>query len=156
MQRRIFLFGLAGALASACRKPASSEPLANMVVHKSEGCACCDGWVRHLRAAGFAVEVRQESNMNEIKTRVGVPAGKGSCHTAVVGGYFIEGHVPAPDVQRLLAERPAGKGLVLPGMPLGSPGMETEDGTVQAYTVELVLPSGETVAFAQHGAAPAA
>lgn len=156
MQRRIFLSGLAGALASACKKPASSEPLANLVVHKSEGCACCDGWVRHLRAAGFAVEVREESNMNEIKTRVGVPAGKGSCHTAVVEGYFIEGHVPAPDVQRLLAERPAGKGLVLPGMPLGSPGMETEDGTVQAYTVELVLPSGETVAFAQHGAAPAA
>ncbi len=156
MQRRIFLIGLAGALASACKKPASTEPLANLVVHKSEGCACCDGWVRHLRAAGFAVEVREESNMNEIKTRVGVPAGKGSCHTAVVAGYFIEGHVPAPDVQRLLAERPAGKGLVLPGMPLGSPGMETEDGTVQAYTVELVLPSGETVAFAQHGAAPAA
>ncbi len=155
MQRRIFLIGLAGALASACRKPASTEPLANLVVHKSEGCACCDGWVRHLRAAGFAVEVREESNMNEIKTRVGVPAGKGSCHTAVVAGYFIEGHVPAQDVQRLLAERPAGKGLVLPGMPLGSPGMETEDGTVQAYTVELVLPSGETVAFAQHGAAPA-
>lgn len=156
MQRRLFLIGLAGALASACKKPASTEPLANLVVHKSEGCACCDGWVRHLRAAGFAVEVREESNMNEIKTRVGVPAGKGSCHTAVVAGYFIEGHVPAPDVQRLLAERPAGKGLVLPGMPLGSPGMETEDGTVQAYTVELVLPSGETVAFAQHGAAPAA
>lgn len=156
MQRRLFLIGFAGALASACKKPASSEPLANLVVHKSEGCACCDGWVRHLRAAGFAVEVREESNMNEIKTRVGVPAGKGSCHTAVVAGYFIEGHVPAPDVQRLLAERPAGKGLVLPGMPLGSPGMETEDGTVQAYTVELVLPSGETVAFAQHGAAPAA
>lgn len=156
MQRRLFLIGLAGALASACKKPASSEPLANLVVHKSEGCACCDGWVRHLRAAGFAVEVREESNMNEIKTRVGVPAGKGSCHTAVVAGYFIEGHVPAQDVQRLLAERPAGKGLVLPGMPLGSPGMETEDGTVQAYTVELVLPSGETVAFAQHGAAPAA
>lgn len=155
MQRRIFLIGLAGALASACKKPASTEPLANLVVHKSEGCACCDGWVRHLRAAGFAVEVREESNMNEIKTRVGVPAGKGSCHTAVVAGYFIEGHVPAPDVQRLLAERPAGKGLVLPGMPLGSPGMETQDGTVQAYTVELVLPSGETVAFAQHGAAPA-
>lgn len=156
MQRRLFLIGLAGALASACKKPASTEPLANLVVHKSEGCACCDGWVRHLRAAGFAVEVREESNMNEIKTRVGVPAGKGSCHTAVVAGYFIEGHVPAPDVQRLLAERPVGKGLVLPGMPLGSPGMETEDGTVQAYTVELVLPSGETVAFAQHGAAPAA
>ena len=74
MQRRIFLIGLAGALASACKKPASTEPLANLVVHKSEGCACCDGWVRHLRAAGFAVEVREESNMNEIKTRVGVPA----------------------------------------------------------------------------------
>src|SRR5919108_6357689 len=119
MQRRIFLMGIAGALASACKKPAATAQPLTMVVHKSEGCVCCDGWVRHMRTAGFAVEVRAESNMNEIKTRVGVPVGKGSCHTAVIDGYFVEGHVPAPDVQRLLAERRGGKGLGLPGVPPG-------------------------------------
>ena len=124
--------------------------LPKMIVHKSATCGCCGLWVDHMRAAGFAVEVRNEDNLNPIKDRVGVPLGKGSCHTAEVGGYFIEGHVPAEDVKRLLAEKPAAKGLVLPGMPLGSPGMEVPDGTVQAYTVELVDSKGATTAFAQH------
>jgi hypothetical protein len=80
-----------------------------------------------------------------------VPHGKGSCHTAEVGGYLVEGHVPAQDVKRLLAEKPDAKGLVLPGMPMGSPGMEMPDGTVQPYTVELVKPDGSTSAYAVHG-----
>lgn len=151
MHRRIFVTGLGGALLAACGKHVDSPGFPTMVVHKSEGCACCEGWVEHMRRAGFAVEVREVSNMDGVKTRVGVPSGKGSCHTAEVGGYFIEGHVPAADVKRLLAERPAGKGLVLPGMPLGSPGMEAPDGSVHPYTVELVLPSGATADFAQHG-----
>lgn len=109
-----------------------------MVVHKSASCGCCGLWVEHMRQVGFTVEVRNEDNLNSIKERLGVPYGKGSCHTAEVGGYFIEGHVPAADVKRLLAEKSEAKGLVLPGMPLGSPGMEVPDGTVQAYTVELV------------------
>ena len=121
-----------------------------MIVHKSASCGCCGLWVDHMRAAGFAVEVRNEDNLNPIKERVGVPLAKGSCHTAEVGGYFIEGHVPAEDVKRLLAEKPAAKGLVLPGMPLGSPGMEVPDGTVQPYTVELVDEQGTITAFAQH------
>lgn len=150
MQRRLFIAGLVGLAAAACKKPVASQGLPALLVHKSEGCGCCEGWVKYMRRAGFAVQVRDESNLNDIKTRVGVPVGKGSCHTAEVGGYFIEGHVPAEDIQRLLAQRPAGKGLVLPGMPLGSPGMEAPDGTVQPYTVELVLLSGDTVAFAQH------
>ena len=79
-----------------------------------------------------------------------MPVAMGSCHTAEVGGYFVEGHVPAEDVKRLLAEKPAAKGLVLPGMPLGSPGMEVPDGTVQPYTVKLVDKQGATHAFAQH------
>jgi hypothetical protein len=145
------LAALAGSAVTACKKPVASQAQRALLVHKSEGCVCCEGWVQHMRRAGFAVEVRDASNLNDIKTRVGVPVGKGSCHTAEVGGYFIEGHVPAQDVQRLLAQRPAGKGLVLPGMPLGSPGMEAPDGTVQPHTVELVLPSGDTVIFAQHG-----
>ena len=153
MQRRIFLSGLIGLTAAACATSDAAQTPPAMLVHKSEGCACCDGWVQHMRSKGFAVQVREVSNMNDIKSRLGVPVAKGSCHTAEVGGYFIEGHVPAQDVQRLLAQRPVAKGLVLPGMPLGSPGMEAPDGSVQRYTVELVLPSGETKVFAQHGAA---
>lgn len=121
-----------------------------VIVHKSPSCGCCELWVTHLRDAGFAVEVRNEDNLNPIKERVGVPYGKGSCHTAEVAGYFVEGHVPAQDIQRLLAQRSDAKGLVLPGMPTGSPGMEMPDGTQQAYTVELVQRDGTTVAFAQH------
>jgi hypothetical protein len=107
--------------------------------------------VDHLREAGFRVEVRNEDNLNPIKERLGVPYGKGSCHTAEIGGYVIEGHVPAEDIKRLLSEKPDAKGLVLPGMPLGSPGMEVPDGTVQPYAVELVRRDGSTVAYAGHG-----
>lgn len=140
---------MAPAVSVAEVTPAQSLlPLA--VVHKSASCGCCGLWVDHMRQAGFTVEVRNEDNLNPIKERVGVPYGKGSCHTAEVGGYFIEGHVPAADVKRLLAEKPEAKGLVLPGMPLGSPGMEVPDGTVQPYTVELVDKQGATSAFAQH------
>lgn len=121
-----------------------------VVVHKNESCGCCNGWVSHMRKAGFEVEVRNVANINPVKERVGVPAGKGSCHTAEVAGYFIEGHVPAVDVKRLLAEKPAAKGLVLPGMPLGSPGMEVPDGRTQPYAVELVRRDGSTSAFAKH------
>ena len=124
--------------------------LPRMVVHKSPSCGCCGLWVEHMRTAGFDVEVRESENVTPVKERVGVPLGKGSCHTAEVGGYFVEGHVPADDVKRLLAQKPDAMGLVLPGMPAGSPGMETPDGRTQAYTVELVGHDGSTRAFAQH------
>jgi len=125
--------------------------LARMVVHKSAYCGCCGLWVEHMREAGFEVEVRNVDNVNLIKERVGVPLAKGSCHTAQVGNYFIEGHVPAQDVKRLLAEQPDARGLVLPGMPKGSPGMEVPDGSIDAYTVELVANDGSTSTFAEHG-----
>ena len=121
-----------------------------LVVHKSPACGCCGLWVEHMQQAGFPVEVRDTNELNPIKERLGVPYGKGSCHTAEVAGYVIEGHVPADDVKRLLADRPDAKGLVLPGMPLGSPGMETPDGRTDAYTVELIANDGTTSAFAQH------
>ena len=126
----------------------AADPL--VVVHKHASCGCCNGWVSHLRKAGFEVEVRNVEHMTPVKERVGVPSGKQSCHTAEVAGYFIEGHVPAVDVKRLLAEKPAAKGLVLPGMPLGSPGMETPDGRTQPFTVELVGRDGGTMPYAQH------
>jgi hypothetical protein len=121
-----------------------------VVVHKSEYCGCCNGWVDHMRAAGFSVEVRNETDLGPIKEQVGVPAGKGSCHTAEIGGYFVEGHVPAEDIKRLLAGKPDAKGLVLPGMPAGSPGMEMPDGRSEPYTVELVARDGSTTPFARH------
>lgn len=135
--------------APAAAIPATELPLA--VVHKSPICGCCALWVEHLREAGFRVEVRDADNLNPVKERVGVPYGKGSCHTAEIGGYFVEGHVPAEDIKRLLAEKPNVKGLVLPGMPLGSPGMEVPSGEVQPYTVQLVQHDGTTVAYAGHG-----
>jgi len=135
--------------ASAAASTTADLPLA--VVHKSPTCGCCGLWVEHLQKAGFRVEVRNEDNLNSVKERLGVPYGKGSCHTAEIGGYFVEGHAPAEDIKRLLSERPNAKGLVLPGMPLGSPGMEVPDGTVQPYTVELVQPDGTTIAYAGHG-----
>lgn len=130
---------------------ASAATAPRMVVHKTPTCGCCGLWVEHIRQAGFRVEVRDTEDLHPVKVRLGVPYGKGSCHTAEVDGYLIEGHVPADDIRRLLAQRPQARGLVLPGMPLGSPGMETPDGRVQPYTVELVAKDGSTSAFGQHG-----
>jgi len=125
-------------------------PLPTVLVHKSPTCGCCTAWVDHMRQAGFPVEVRNVDNLDPVKTRLGIPYGKGSCHTAEVAGYFVEGHVPAADIKRLLAQQPDAKGLVLPGMPLGSPGMEVPDGTVQPFTVELIDRQGAATAFARH------
>lgn len=134
--------------------PAAEKMAAHMVVHKSPTCGCCGLWVEHMRGAGFSVEVVETADLATVKERLGVPSGKGSCHTAEVGGYWVEGHVPAEDVLRLLTERPKARGLALPGMPLGSPGMETPDRRVQPYTVELVAEDGSTSDYRRVGARP--
>lgn len=148
--------GAAPAVGAAAVKVAAAASLESaalplVTVHKSEFCGCCGSWAEHMRKAGFQVEVRNQENLNPIKERVGVPFGKGSCHTAEVGGYFVEGHVPADDVKRLLAEKPKAKGLVVPGMPAGSPGMEVPGGQVTPYSVELVQADGSITVFARHG-----
>lgn len=130
--------------------PDRAHALPAVIVHKNPSCGCCNGWVEHMRQAGFVVEVLDVENLHPVKTRVGLPSGMGSCHTAEVAGYFVEGHVPAEDVKRLLAERPAARGLALPGMPVGSPGMEDPSGRVQPYTVMLVKPDGTTRPFVRH------
>lgn len=135
---------------SPAQLPDSSSALPLVVVHKTPTCGCCGLWVDHVREAGFPVEVHDMDDLGPVKQRLGIPYGKGSCHTAEVDGYAIEGHVPAEDIKRLLAERPDARGLVLPGMPMGSPGMEMPDGRTQPYTVELVRPDGSTEAFASH------
>lgn len=127
-----------------------------VVVHKLATCDCCIKWVEHLRQAGFTVDVRVEEDVTPIKDRVGVPVDKRSCHTAEVGGYFIEGHVPAEDIKRLLADKPDAKGLTVPGMPAGSPGMEMPDGKTETYMTSLVGRDGSTRVYAQHGQGPLA
>lgn len=130
--------------------PFASQGLPPAVVHKSPSCGCCGLWVDHLKRAGFPVQVQDSEDVVPVKHRLGVPFGKGSCHTAEIAGYFIEGHVPAEDIKRLLVEKPDAKGLVLPGMPAGSPGMESPDGTSQRFTVELVQADGTTVPYSSH------
>ena len=128
-----------------------TQPSQAMVVYKNASCGCCRGWIQHLQSAGFQVRVENVSDLVPVKQRVGVPHELSSCHTAHVGGYFVEGHVPAEDVKRLLAERPRAKGLVTPGMPVGSPGMPGLPGQHVSYDVLLVAFDGTTSVFAHHG-----
>lgn len=148
MNRRqmMLMLGAAPLLAQA-----QSQSLPTVVVTKTPTCGCCRLWVHHMQRAGFPVEVRDVDNLGPIKQQVGVPYGMGSCHTAQVDGYFVEGHVPADDVKRLLRERPAARGLTVPGMPLGSPGMEVPSGEVDRYEVLLVDQAGQTSIWATHG-----
>ena len=101
----------------------SADPA--MQVYKSKTCGCCQDWIDHIEAAGISVESTDLNDMNSKKIELGVPSELASCHTAVIDGYVIEGHVPASDILRLLREKPAVTGLTVPGMPHGSPGMET-------------------------------
>lgn len=120
-----------------------------VTVYKDPGCGCCAAWVDHLKANGFAVKVHDVRDMTPHKERLKVPERLASCHTAVVGGYTIEGHVPAAEVKRLLAERPNAIGLAVPGMPQGSPGMET--GKRDAYDVLLFGAGGTTKVYRSYG-----
>jgi len=99
-------------------------PVNVVTVYKSPTCGCCTKWISHLEENGFKVKAINSNNMSKIKDKNGVPVSARSCHTAIIGGYFIEGHVPANDIKKLLAEKRDVKGLAVPGMPMGSPGME--------------------------------
>ncbi len=119
-------------------------------VFKSPTCGCCANWVKHLEAHGFATKVTDIEDMTQVKSKYGVPGRLQSCHTGLVNGYVLEGHVPAADVQRLLKERPTVVGVAVPGMPVGSPGMEVGN-TVQPYDVLTFNKQGQTTVFASHG-----
>ncbi|QZO00522.1 DUF411 domain-containing protein [Chenggangzhangella methanolivorans] len=106
-----------------------------MIVHKDPTCGCCDAWVDHVRAAGYEARVVEVAAINAVKAKLGVPPDLRSCHTAEIDGYVLEGHVPAAAIGRLLAERPKARGLAVPGMPIGSPGMEVEGRDPEAYDV---------------------
>jgi hypothetical protein len=135
---------------AASSTTAIAAALPVVAVYKTPWCGCCKLWVEHLRKAGFTVEVHDVEDLDAEKDRMGVPADKRSCHTAQVAGYYVEGHVPAADIKRLLKDKPKAEGLVLPGMPMGSPGMEMPDGRSQPFAVELVDAKGQATVFARH------
>jgi hypothetical protein len=145
LTRRFVLAGLA-ALAAA---PAAAGDRPTVRVTKDPNCGCCNGWIDHLRAAGFDVVAVESGDLNRVKARLGVPQALASCHTAEVGGYVVEGHVPADAIARLLAAKPAARGLAVPGMPIGSPGMEVEGAEPETYEVILFGRSGRSV-FARY------
>ena len=117
-------------------------------VFKSPYCGCCEKWIEHMQKNGFKVNAHNVNDIPAARKSLGMPDRVGSCHTAKVGGYLIEGHVPAADIQRLLKEKPKAVGLAAPGMPQGSPGMETA--TPVPYETLLVQADGSTTVFAKH------
>lgn len=140
MTRRSFA-GLMAAAFLAGPAGAAQADEAVVRVHKDPNCGCCDGWVRHLRDTGFTVQVEETADLDAIRSRLGIPPDLAACHTAEVAGYVVEGHVPATAVRRLLLERPNARGIAVPGMPIGSPGME--GGRPQRYEVVLFGAEGQ-------------
>ncbi|MGH7575170.1 MAG: DUF411 domain-containing protein [Longimicrobiales bacterium] len=131
--------------AAAAMHGAGAGELPLAVVHRDPNCGCCREWISHLQANSFEVHDRETADIAGVKERLGVPARLGSCHTAEIDGYVIEGHVPAEVVQRLLDERPSDiAGLAVPGMPIGSPGMEVPGRPAQSYEIIAWDESGKT------------
>ncbi len=150
--RRQFLLALAATTVGATLTRSSAlaalpagVPSA-ITVYKDPNCGCCTAWVKHLRGAGFVPVVRDTADMSTVKASMGVPGALESCHTARIGSYVIEGHVPADLIVKLLQQKPAALGLAVPGMPVGSPGME--GGTPDRYDVILFEKSGTRRVFA--------
>lgn len=151
MKMRAIVLTLSASFAlGACAQ--SAEPRGpEVIVHKSASCNCCKLWAQQLRDAGFVITLRNANDLGPVKERLGVPAQMRSCHTGEVAGYFMEGHVPIKDIERLLRERPDAKGLAVPGMPVGSPGMESPSGEIEPYTVFLIDKDGRATAFSTRG-----
>ena len=167
MSRRSLIYGgvafgglmLAGCSPSGDRKSASSGNTsagqalpttrkAAMTVYRDPSCGCCEAWARIAGDAGYQVTLLDDNKMSAVKQRLGLPAELASCHTAVVDGYVVEGHVPLDQVDRLLRERPSDiKGIAVPGMPIGSPGMEVPDGRTEPYQVIAFDAEGKTSGY---------
>jgi hypothetical protein len=122
-----------------------------IIAYRDPGCGCCEQWAAHMTNSGFQVSIRDDLELEKRRVAAGVPVDIASCHTAVMGNYVLEGHVPAADVIRLLAEKPDVLGLAVAGMPMGSPGMET-DGTADAYDVYAFKADGTWSVFSSYGA----
>jgi hypothetical protein len=152
--RRALLAGCAALAVFSPLAACADEASAHIIdVRRDAGCGCCHAWTRQLANSGlFETSLTDEADMPALKRRLGVPDDLASCHTATVGGFVIEGHVPMEDLLRLLAERPSITGLAVPGMPLGSPGMEHPDGVRESFDVIAFGGAGERTVYAHHGA----
>ncbi len=145
---RIKEFALGLLLGAALLSTSASADDLKISVYKSPTCGCCSKWVSHLQQNGFEVETTDLNDLRVIKSMSGIKPEQASCHTAKIGDYVIEGHVPAEDIKRLLSERPQARGLAVPGMPKGSPGMEHPN--PEHYQVLLLGNDGTTEVFAEH------
>lgn len=144
----VLALGVAVSLGAATgRPPAPMPPMSVITVYKSPSCGCCKRWVEYLRANGFEVKTIDLDDLSEIKTASGVPRSLQTCHTGVVEGYTVEGHVPVEALKKLLHDRPKVAGISVPGMPLGSPGMEGSP--AQTYEVIAWDKSGKTSVYAK-------
>ena len=123
---------------------------ASPVFYRSPGCGCCEVWAGRMAEAGLPVAMEDSTDLAGLSARLGIPAGLAGCHVGEIGGFIVSGHVPPADIKRLLAERPDARGLLVPGMPVGSPGMEMGDRT-ERYDVLLLGKDGRTSVFATHG-----
>jgi hypothetical protein len=152
MNRRMILLGLAGITTAASTVASGSDQpqLATIRIVLSPTCGCCKDWVTHLERHSFSISVEEVPEINRRKTAARIPKEFWSCHTAFVGGYFIEGHVAADDIKRLLVERPAARGLAVPGMPVGSPGMEMPNVPADRYKTLMVTLDDRAIVWAEH------
>lgn len=146
MTKRIAVWLTAIALGTGVAHQAWAAEVVN--VYKSPYCDCCGKWADHLKSAGFEVRTHEVNDVPAARQKLGMPERLGSCHTARVGGYVVEGHVPAADIQRLLKEKPKALGLAVPSMPPGSPGMEST--RPLPYDTLLVQAGGNASVFAKH------
>lgn len=142
------LLGLAvGAVLPWAGVRLSAQGKPQMTVYKSSTCGCCSKWVEHLQASGFEVKAIDVEDIDKVKRERGVPAAAQSCHTGIVSGYVVEGHVPASAVKKMLAEKPAIVGIAVPGMPMGSPGMEMPNGQKDKFDVVAFDKTGRLSVF---------
>lgn len=149
MNRRHFLNNSAALAALTALPTLAAAPQPELQVFKSPSCGCCGAWAGHMKSAGFAVKMTEVNDAALERKRLGMPDRFGSCHTATVDGYVLEGHVPAAEVKRLLASKPKAIGLAVPGMPQAAPGMDTP-GRKDPYQVLLIDAAGQSSVFASY------
>jgi hypothetical protein len=140
----VFLLLLVLSLSAAAQ---GTKSAGSVTVYKSPSCGCCSKWIDHMRANGFEVTSHNVDDIAALKAKHGVPSRAASCHTSLVGDYVVEGHVPADAIKRLLSERPKVRGLAVPGMPMGSPGMELPSGQKDPYAIVSFDAEGRQTVF---------
>jgi len=148
LNRRTLLLSCAVLAALPARAALAAKP----VFYRSPGCGCCHVWTERMAEAGMPVTLEDSDDLSALSAKLGIPQGLEGCHVGEIGGYVVSGHVPPADIKRLLADKPDARGLLVPGMPVGSPGMELGD-QVDRYDVLLLAKDGKTTVFATHGGA---